>query len=263
MKPTAFTRQRINILTVVAALLAPMAMAETNGVVTAAISQAVAALDRPAQDKARDEWRKPDQLIAFAGIQPGQSVADIGPGGGYFTRIFSRVVGSTGHVYAIVPAEVLQVYAKAADGAKAIAANSAYTNVNALTEPVARIAADKPLDVAWISDNYHDIYNALGANQALAMNKAVFQALKPGGIFMVIDHVAKAGTPQESATTLHRIDPELVKQQVLAAGFELAGTSDILSNSADPHDVPVFSPTVRGHTDQFVMKFRKPANTAQ
>jgi predicted methyltransferase len=259
MKPTKITLACMAALTTAAvALAAPLAQAETSGAIPAVISSAVAAPDRPADDTARDALRKPGQLIAFAGIQPGQRVADINPGGGYFTRIFSHIVGAKGHVYAIVPAEIVQAHAKAGEAAKAITADATYANVSALTLPVARIATDKPLDVAWISDNYHDIYNSFGQDQALAMDKAIFQTLKPGGIFMVIDHIASAGTPLESTQKLHRIDPEIVKQQALAAGFELVETSDILRNPADPHDVPVFSPSIRGRTDQFVMKFRKP-----
>ena len=257
MKPSKLKLICATVLTATA-LLAPVVQA-APGAIPAAISSAIAASDRPADDKARDETRKPDQLIAFAGIQPGQNVADISPGGGYFSRIFSHVVGAKGHVYAIVPAEIVQAYAKAGDGAKAITANPAYANVSALTQPIAGIATDKPLDVAWISDNYHDIYNGFGADQALAMNKAVFAALKPGGIYIVIDHVATAGTPLETTKKLHRIDPEIVKQQAQAAGFELVGSSDILHNTTDTHEDAVFSPSVRGHTDQFVLKFRKPA----
>ena len=241
----------------------PVVAGNAHAQAVVAIGNAVAAPDRPAEDTARDALRKPVQLIAFAGLQPGQSVADIAPGGGYFTRIFSHLVGADGHVYAIVPDELVKAYAKAGDGAKALAADPALSNVTALTEPLASLAVGKQLDMAWISENYHDIYNGMGAEQALAMDKAVFQALKPGGIFIVTDHVAQAGTPQETVSKLHRIDPEIVKQQALAAGFELAGSSDLLRNPDDPHDVAVFSPTVRGHTDQFVLKFIKPADAKQ
>jgi predicted methyltransferase len=226
----------------------------------AAITSAVASADRPASDSQRDALRKPAQLIAFAGIKPGDRVADLIPGKGYFTRIFSKVVGPKGHVYAIVPTEFLKLAPKSSDDAKAIGAASGFANVSAITAPVASLSAPEPLDVAWTSDNYHDVYGFAGANAAAALDASVFKALKPGGIFMIIDHVARAGTSATSPQTLHRIDPATVKAQALAAGFTLAGESTLLHNPADTHDVVVFSPAIRGHTDQFVLKFRKPLN---
>jgi predicted methyltransferase len=222
------------------------------------VTTAVQSAARPADDTARDAARHPAELVAFAGIKPGDTVADIMPGGGYFTRIFSGVVGTNGHVYAVVPAEFVQKNPKATDKVTALAAEKDFTNVSVVTAPLAGIATDKPLDVAWTSDNYHDATGYFGKDQALAMDKAVFKALKPGGVFIVIDHAAQAGSGDSATTTLHRIDPALVLEQAKAAGFKLEGKSQLLANPADTHDKKVFDETIRGHTDQFVFKFRKP-----
>jgi predicted methyltransferase len=186
-------------------------------------------------------------------------VADIMPGGGYFTRIFANVVGPKGHVYATIPREFLAVKANATDAIKSLAAEPSFGNVTIVVTPTAQIGHGETLDMAWTSDNYHDIYGFFGPKNAAAMDVAVYRALKPGGVFIVIDHVAPAGTSATSPTTLHRIDPETVKAQVEAAGFKLEAQSDLLANPADPHTAKVFAPQIRGKTDQFVFKFRKPA----
>jgi predicted methyltransferase len=215
--------------------------------------------DRPAADAKRDATRHPADLIAFAGLKPGDSVADIMPGGGYFTRIFAHVVGAKGHVYAIIPSEFAAVKKDAADGLKSLAAEPSFSNVTPVVTPIAQTGDGEELDMAWTSNNYHDIYGFFGAAQAASLDEAVFKALKPGGVFIVIDHVAPAGTSDTSPKTLHRIDPETVKAQVEAAGFTLEAQSDMLKNPGDPHTAKVFAPEIRGKTDQFVFKFRKPA----
>jgi predicted methyltransferase len=222
------------------------------------VSTAVQSAARPADDTARDGARHPAELVAFAGIKPGDNVADIMPGGGYFTRIFSGVVGPGGHVYAVVPAEFVQKNPKATDKVTALAAEKNFSNVSVVTAPVGAIATDKTLDVAWTSDNYHDVTGFFGKEQAQAMTRAVYKALKPGGVFIVIDHAAQAGSGDSATTTLHRIDPALVLAQAKAAGFTLEGKSQALANPADTHDKKVFDETIKGHTDQFVFKFRKP-----
>lgn len=223
----------------------------------AAIAAAVASPDRPAADVDRDAARKPAELMAFAGIKPGDRVADLIPGGGYFTRLFSKAVGQTGHVYAVVPEEITKIAPKSLATAQAIP-TGAYANVTVVSQPLAALSLPEPLDVVWTSDNYHDVYGFAGPAAAAQLDAAVYRALKPGGVFIVVDHVAKAGTSDVSAHTLHRIDPETVKQQAQAAGFKLEAQSNVLRNAQDPHDVAVFAPAVRGHTDQFALKFRKP-----
>jgi predicted methyltransferase len=222
------------------------------------ITAAVSDTSRPDADKASDTDRKPGEMVAFAGLKPGNKVADFLPGGGYFTRVFAKVVGPQGHVYAFVPEELLKMRAAAADGIKALSAAAGYSNISVIEAPVSGFAAPEPLDVVWTSRNYHDLHNkAFGGNFA-AVNKAVFAALKPGGVYIVLDHAAAPGAPAEVTQTLHRIDPEVVKKEVVAAGFKLEGESDVLKQSADDHTAKVFDPSVRGKTDQFILKFRKP-----
>lgn len=218
-----------------------------------AIAKAVADSGRPQADTARDADRKPAELLAFAGVKPGQSVVDFLPGGGYFTRIFSKAVGPKGHVLALSPAGTPEKYTAAA---KAIAADPNYKNVTAAEQSPADIPAGS-IDLFWTSQNYHDLHNRPGVDVA-AIDKAIFAALKPGGTYIVIDHAATAGSGFADTNTLHRIDAEAVKKEVESAGFKLDGESDLLKNPADPHTAKVFDPAIRGKTDQFVFKFTKP-----
>ncbi|GBQ25743.1 class I SAM-dependent methyltransferase [Gluconacetobacter azotocaptans] len=222
------------------------------------IAAALGNRDRPEADRAADANRKPAALLAFAGLRRGMNVADIMPGRGYFTRIFSNVVGADGHVWAVVPAERVAKKPDAADAVKAIAADASFGNVTVLVQPLDAISIPKPLDLAWTSQNYHDVYYGSGADAALALDKAVFAALRRGGIFMVVDHVANPGMTPDAVRTLHRIDPALIRRQVEAVGFHFEGESKVLANGQDTHSLPVFDPSIRGHTDQVVLKFRKP-----
>jgi predicted methyltransferase len=241
------------------AALFAASVASAQAAMPAYILAATQSSDRPAADSQRDADRHPADLIAFAGLKPGDTIADFMPGGGYFTRIFANVVGPKGHVYAIIPSEYAAKKAGAADGIKSLAAEPAFANVTAIVTPTAQTGAGEALDMAWTSQNYHDVYGSFGVKQAAALDAAIYHALKPGGVFIVIDHVAPAGTSATSPTTLHRIDPQTVKAQVEAAGFKLEAQSDLLRNPADPHTAKVFAPEIRGKTDQFVFKFRKPA----
>ena len=225
--------------------------------VPATISAAVADASRPAADRERDANRRPAELIAFAGLKRGEHVAELLPGTGYFTRIFSKIVGDTGVVYALVPPPRPNAPPGAPSmgaAAEAIAADPNYKNVRVvpLTSP-----APELVDLVWTSDNYHDLHNRPNADLA-AFNKTVFDELKPGGTYMVIDHAAAAGAGTSVTGTLHRIDIESVKSEVLAAGFKLAGESDVLRNPDDPHTASIRDASIRGRTDQFVLKFVKP-----
>jgi predicted methyltransferase len=218
------------------------------------VTAALADPARPADDTKRDADRKPAEMVAFAGIESGSKVADLIPGGGYFTRIFAKVVGPEGHVYAYVPEAVKDKYSM---GEHATALQTAYPNVTAVITPLQSPAMPKDLDVVWTAQNYHDFHN-FGAEAPGLMNKLAFEALKPGGVYVIIDHVDVAGSGAKDTNTLHRIDPATVKQEVEAAGFKFAGESDLLANPADPHTAMVFDPSIRGHTDQFIYKFKKP-----
>jgi predicted methyltransferase len=164
-------------------------------------------------------------------------------------------------VYALVPAPAPDAPADAPDFAsrvKAIAAEPAYANVSVVVEPFSQLKVPVALDLVWTSQNYHDLHNFPGLDVGV-FNQLVFEALKPGGIYLILDHAAEPGSGARDTATLHRIDAELVKKEVLAAGFVLVGGSDLLRQPADSHTVKVFDPSVRGRTDQFILKFRKPA----
>jgi predicted methyltransferase len=234
--------------------------------VPAYITQAVADSGRPAADKEHDAKRKPAEVVAFAGVKKGDQIADFFPGGGYFTRIFSKIVGPRGHVYGIFPGGFPE---KMLVAEKAIAADPAYSNVSEQEQPLAPAEAGEKmaigfqtpqLDLFWTSQNYHDVHNIKNIDM-LAFNKGVFDALKPGGIYIVLDHTATPGSGGADTATLHRIDPETVKKEVEAAGFVLVKESDLLKNPNDPHTAKVFDPAIRGSTDQFILKFQKPKNS--
>ncbi len=225
------------------------------------IAQAVADPGRPKADVDRDSLRHPAETLAFAGVKPGAVVLELMPGGGYFTRIFSKAVGPSGHVYALVPEEIVKTFPKSADAVTALAADPAYANITVLIQPIDALSAPRPLDLAWISQNYHDLHDPfMGPADLGKVNKAVLAALKPGGVYLVLDHAADAGSGLRDTNTLHRIDPETVKAEVAAAGFAFDAESDLLRNPGDDHTEKVFDPPIRGRTDQFIFRFRKPAN---
>ena len=234
-------------------------VAAAADMVPAPIAAAVADASRPDGDKQRDADRKPAEVVAFAGIKPGDKVMDILPGGGYFTRIFAKTVGAKGKVYAMVPTEMIKARATAADGINKLAAEPGYSNVVVQTMPLADIKSTEPLDVAWTSLNYHDMHNPmLGPTSMGGYNKAVFNALKSGGIYIIIDHTAETGSGIRDTEGLHRIDPDAVKAEVAGVGFVLVAESDLLKHDADNHTGKVFDSGVRGKTDQFILKFKKP-----
>ncbi len=213
-------------------------------------ASAVADKDRPAKDVFRDTRRKPARTLAFARIRPGMKVAELIPGNGYYTRFLSRAVGPSGHVYTIPFGE------PRASQSAAIAKDAAYANITLLAGSPARLGAPEPVDLVWTSQNYHDIRAGRGL-----LNKAVFDALKPGGIYFIVDHAAKAGAGagDDVLLSLHRIDEEVVKKEVLAAGFVLDGEGEFLHNPADDRTKMVFDRELNRDTDQFVLRFKKPA----
>jgi predicted methyltransferase len=223
------------------------------------LSAAIANPARPEANRKVDTARKPGELLAFAGLKPGDKVLELVPGGGYFTRIFSNAVGAQGHVYALVTAEEMKAKATAADAVKAIAADAAFPHVTVLVEPISNFTVPEAVDLVWTSQNYHDFHDkSFGPADMASFNKSVFAALKPGGIFMVVDHAAAAGAGTKDTETLHRIEPAAARAEIEAAGFVLAAQSDMLRNPDDDHSKRVFDPAIRGQTDKFVFKFRKP-----
>ena len=243
----------------VAAALAGCATLDvaSSSKVSPVLTAAVAESTRPEADRTRDADRKPAELMAFAGIKSGDKIADMLPGGGYFTRIFSKAVGDKGTVYAMAPARAANAPNDPAAAVAAIAAEKGYGNVRVVSLDMVKPATTEPLDVMWTSLNYHDLQNRQGADLA-AFNKMVFNSLKPGGVYIVIDHAAEKGSGKSATSTLHRIDPDFVKAEVQAAGFKLEAESTLLANASDDHKSVNRETGIRGKTDQFVFKFRKP-----
>jgi len=240
---------------------AQASFAQDSAAVDKIFAAAVADPVRPATDTERDANRKPAETLAVSGVKPGDIVADYAAGQGYFTRLFTDVVGPQGHVYAVVPSELFTFPNIVKGTAEIESWTVKHPNVTVSFAPA--LAATKfpqPLDLFWISQNYHDLHDDfMGPVDIAAFNKAVYDALKPGGVYVILDHVAAAGSPANVTDTLHRIEPAVVRREVEAAGFVFAGASDILANPADPHTASVFNKSIQGHTDQFLFRFRKPA----
>ncbi len=243
----------------VLALAAAPAVAETS---SPAIAAAVADAGRPDKDKAQDAARHPAELVAFARVKAGDTVLDIWPGAGYWSRIFSVVVGPQGKVFAYVPAEIVTFKSKPLDIAKAVAAEPGRGNVEVVSDPLAATppadSRDK-VDVAFTFENYHDFHDTFmkGADVD-AYNRAVFQLLRPGGYYVIVDHAAPAGSGLKNTEDLHRIDAAAVRAEVEKAGFTFDGESKVLANPDDPKDKIVFDPAIRGKTDRFAYRFVKP-----
>ena len=247
------------VLPVSALLSAPPACAGT-GTPADYVGAAIAAPERPPEQIARDAERRPEAVLRFAGVKPGERVADFMSGGGYFTRLFSHIVGKAGHVYAFLPDEQLRNCSPdEVAGTRALEHAGAYPNVSVLTGPVNRFRPPEPVDVLWTSLNFHDLYDPfMGPADVPQVVRAMFEALKPGGELLIIDHVAQAGSGVRDTDTLHRIEPEVIIRTVEAAGFRLEAESDLLRNPQDGHRLRVFDAAVRGRTDQVILKFRKP-----
>jgi predicted methyltransferase len=248
----------------VGTLMVALAFSVTDARAAAGIPKAIAAAvadpARPDADRKLDEDRKPAESVAFAGVKPGQKVADLLPGSGYFTRIFSAVVGPKGHVFALPPPRRPNAPEGSPDPAarlQPITSDPHYGNVTVLQLSATNFSLPEPVDVIWTSRNYHDLHNASEVDVP-AFDKAIFNALKPGGVFVVLDHAAEKGSGFRDTSTLHRVDAEAVKKEVEGAGFKFEAESDVLHNPNDPHTDKVFEASVKGKTDQFILKFRKP-----
>jgi predicted methyltransferase len=244
-------------ITLCAALLCTFSSGALAASASQQIADAVADKSRPEADRARDADRKPAELIALTGLHAGAKVGEMLPGGGYFTRIFSKVVGPQGVVYAMVPMPAPGAAPGGRDMAaplRALAAEPGYSNIK-----VASLGEKLPeqVDLVWTSLNYHDMRGRPNADVS-PTNKVAFDSLKPGGIYVVIDHAAEKGAPASTGSTLHRIDAEIVKQDVTSVGFKLLSESDLLRNPADDR-TKATRETSRGKTDQFVLLFQKPA----
>jgi len=220
------------------------------------VTDAINSPERPAADKALDAGRKPDQILAFYGIKPGMKVADIFAGGGYMTELFARIVGPKGTVYSQnIPFP--EKFKKIGDQWDERLKKPALKNVVRVSKPfdapdLLPVPPDS-LDAVIIHLNYHDIVGFKMNTESL--NAAVFKALKPGGIYGIVDHSAPPGTGTTDTTTLHRIDEDYLIKDVEKAGFRLYGASSALRHPEDDRTWLVFKH--RGETDRFMLKFVK------
>jgi predicted methyltransferase len=216
-----------------------------------AVTAAVNDPARPQADKDRDGMRRPAEMMAASGIKAGDKVVELVPGGGYVTRLLSKIVGPTGKVYA---ANLPTFNEKFKSGPINVTSNPAYGNVTIIEMPYSQLRTPEPVDVVWTSENYHDLKN-MGqfSTDTNAMNRAIFAALKPGGRYIVTDFVAEAGSGTRDTQMLHRIDPAVIRSEVTAAGFTLESQSNVLAHPEDPH-------TARSgqSSDQVYFIFRKP-----
>jgi len=205
---------------------------------------------RPPEDVVRDAERKPAELMSFAGVHKGMKIAELAPGGGYFTRILTGAVGNNGHVYAITR--------QPSSGVQALAQKR--SNLTVVGGSPGTIPVPGKVDLVWTTQNYHDFKNSKLAtgDAAQAYDAEAFRVLRPGGIYLIVDHEAAPGTGSSQTSTLHRIEDTVVRREVEAAGFKLEAESNLLRNPADNHTARVQDPSIRGKTDQFILKFRKP-----
>ena len=224
--------------------------------IPANIAAAVASPNRPDADKQRDEARKPAEVLAFAKVEPGEQVLELIPGGGYFTRLLSGAVGPSGHVTEAVPQIASADVRQTSNG---VAADPHFSNVSETPlSPDSLAKTPGAYDLVWTSQNYHDLHLTRLKFDVVGLDKLIYASLKPGGRFFIEDHAAKPGTGISTTDEMHRIDEDFVKQEVESVGFKLAGESDALRNPKDDHSVKVFDPSIRGHTDQFLLVFVKP-----
>ncbi len=225
---------------------------------------AVRDIARPAEDQARDENRKPGELLAFAEIDRGDVVGDYIMGGGYMTRLLAMAVGTEGKVYAFQPEEFIAFRSEYAD--EQDAAVAPYADVNGdpvqvvpLRGPLAEPGFPEPLDTIFTVMNWHDLYlDAMPEGTPETVTAMLYDSLKPGGSLIVVDHLAAEGAGAAAANTVHRMDADLARSVLTGAGFVLEEESDMYSRPDDPRDTNVFDPSIRGMTDQFAWRLRKP-----
>ena len=202
---------------------------------------------------------KLSELTRFARVEAGSTVIDVYPGDGDWTRLFSDVVGPEGRVYSFVPAEVAHFKNDPVGLMRALAKEPGRENVEVVSADVVAIP-EEPTDVLWLHLFYHDLHTALiqarGATAA-EFNRAVYERLKPGGFYVIVDHGSAAGTGTSVAQSLHRIEPASVREEVEAAGFVLDAQSTMLANKDDQHSIMSSNPSIKGKTDRFAYRFVK------
>ena len=202
------------------------------------------------------------ELIPFTRVGAGATVIDVYPGDGDWTRLFSDLVGPQGRVYSFVPAEVAHFKTDPVGRMRTLAEAPGRENIDVVSaDLVAMPDVTQAADVVWLHLFYHDLHTALiqakGATAA-QFNRAVYEHLKPGGVYVIVDHAAAAGTGTSDTQSLHRIDPAAVRKEVEVAGFVLDAESTLLAKTDDPHAIKVFDPSIKGETDRFAYRFVKP-----
>lgn len=221
------------------------------------LAERLADADRPEGDVELDAMRHPAEILSFVGVEPGWRVADLGAGGGYYTRVLSAAVGGDGHVHTQNFDWIVERFPNVSSAMDAMEAGHSNVSAHVTGEDAPLEGMETPLDAVFIVLLYHDVVLEPGEDLA-AMNRAIYDGLRPGGLYVIIDHAARDGSGTEDLESLHRIDEALVRQQVEAAGFELHGESDILANPDDDRTLNVFEPAIRRQTDRFVLVYRKP-----
>jgi predicted methyltransferase len=217
------------------------------------VASAVSDPSRPKDDTATDALRDPSDTLAFAGVRPGMVVGELFPGGGYFTRMLSDIVGPHGKIYGLENAG----WKGAAEADRK--AMTGLTNVSLDVEPFGQFKLPEKVDLFWITQNYHDLKIAkYGVVDTAAFNRHVFDSLKPGGIYFILDHQANPGITLDQIAVLHRIEKATVIREVTAAGFKLVREGKFLNRPGDDHTKTIFDPAIRGHTDQYALVFVRP-----
>ena len=221
------------------------------------LAERLANADRPEGDVELDAMRHPAEILAFAGVEPGWHVADLGAGGGYYSRVLSAAVGAEGHVYSQNYDWIVERYPNVVNAMQALEDGHSNVTTHTTTDTAPLEGMDTPLDAVFIVLLYHDVVLEEGEDLA-AMNQAIYDGLRPGGVYVIVDHAARDGSGDADINELHRIDEAFVRAQVEAAGFELQGEADILANADDDRTLNVFDPSIRRQTDRFVLVYRKP-----
>jgi predicted methyltransferase len=215
------------------------------------ITAAVESSSRAPEQVARDVNRKPAELLTMSGIKPRDRVVEFASAGQYFTPMLSDIVGPKGMVYMF---DLPYTETRAGAGSRAFVASHPNSRYELIDYNVLELPQN--IDVVYIVLYYHDL--PLNKIDTAALNAKILKALKPGGIYFIVDHNARPGSGTEDTQKLHRIDPAVIKQEVTAAGFELVEESKLLARADDDHTKMVFTPGLRGLTDQSIFKFRKP-----
>ena len=233
-----------------AALVSTAALADKDPI-TAAVADAT----RPQSDREADALRYPAATIAFAGIKPGMVIGELYPCGGYFSRMLGDVVGPKGKVFGLETTR----WKGCAPADQKMVAEAGRKNISISTAPFGEFSLPEKVDLFWITQNYHDLHiKEYGAVDMLVFNRHVFESLKPGGIYFILDHQANPGLSDKDMAKFHRIEKSQVIREVTAAGFKLVAEGNFLHRTGDDHTKPIFDPAIRGKTDQYALKFRRP-----